>query len=168
MSLFLTTSSKNHRQALKARSFKKGVIDASWAPLRWKRRLYRRSAPHQKSPVRTHTSFPNFLKIPDLLHPFNLLHALQSFFFSFSLIFNHIWKPRWFSPKCWSRPSGSAGFQGALETKKFHLSNTHLLTCHTWGCEQGRECPAVPPSLKPGNPFVHKHPDTTSKQAIPR
>lgn len=60
-------------------------MDASWAALGWKRRLRRRSALHQKPPVRTHTRFPNacFLKIPTLPYPLNLLNALHSSFFIF-------------------------------------------------------------------------------------
>lgn len=68
-------------------------MDASWAPLGWKRRPLRRSALHQKPPVRTHTRFPSqslFSKNPDSSLPPQSAKCIALFYFFFIIIFKNM------------------------------------------------------------------------------
>lgn len=149
-------------------------MDASWAALGWKRRLRRRSALHQKPPVRTHTRFPNacFLKIPTLPYPLNLLNALHSSFFIFKNTVTILLQPHLKTEVIFSQVLIKTQWQcllsGCTWDQKIpsqqhpppHMPHLRL------GAGQGMPCILSKPQAWKSL-FVHKHLDTTSKQAIP-
>lgn len=101
--------------------------------------------------------------------PLNLLNAVHSFLYQICLLqfcFNHnFWKQKGNLLVTADQDAVAVfTFRVHLRPKKFHLSNTHLLACHTWGCEQGRACPASSPTPKPSKSLsVNMHVDNTSK-----